>query len=77
MSWTHHRARVAALTRDRSPDDPELVAARHELDHAVALRAIDDPAELARAVRIIRTALERERLSLADLAPGPGSGETA
>jgi len=27
----HHRARVAALSRDRSPDDPELEAARRDL----------------------------------------------
>lgn len=30
-SWTHHRARVAALTRDRLPDDPELQDARRSL----------------------------------------------
>ncbi len=29
--WTHHRARVAALSRDRAPDDPELLAARRAL----------------------------------------------
>ena len=29
--WTHHRARVAALSRDRAPDDPELLAARRDL----------------------------------------------
>lgn len=29
--WTHHRARVAALSRDRAPNDPELVAARLSL----------------------------------------------
>ncbi len=33
-SWTHHRARVAALSRDRAPDDPELVAAREALADA-------------------------------------------
>lgn len=27
----HHRGRVAALTRSRTPDDPELVAARRDL----------------------------------------------
>jgi hypothetical protein len=27
----HHRARVGALSRDRQPDDPELIAARREL----------------------------------------------
>ena len=31
MSWTHHRARVAALSRDRAPDDPELIEARRSL----------------------------------------------
>lgn len=29
----HHRARVAALTRSRQPNDPELVAARQALDY--------------------------------------------
>jgi hypothetical protein len=33
-SWTHHRARYAALSRDRAPDDPELVAARQALADA-------------------------------------------
>ncbi|MGO9382398.1 MAG: hypothetical protein ACLP4W_09945 [Mycobacterium sp.] len=28
---THHRARIAALSRDRDPDDPELVEARRSL----------------------------------------------
>lgn len=32
-----------------------------------AIRAIDDPAKLARAARIVRIALERQRISLADL----------
>ena len=27
----HHRAKIAALSRDRLPDDPELVAARQNL----------------------------------------------
>lgn len=31
MSVTHNRARVAALTRSRTPDDPELLDARREL----------------------------------------------
>ncbi len=26
----HHRARIAALTRDRAPDDPELIGAHAE-----------------------------------------------
>lgn len=31
MSLTHPRARVAALSRSRTADDPELIAARREL----------------------------------------------
>lgn len=31
MLWTHYRAKVASLSRDRSPDDPELVEARQQL----------------------------------------------
>lgn len=31
MSWTEARARVAALSRSRTPDDPELVNARRVL----------------------------------------------
>lgn len=31
MSWTIERARVAALSRSRTPDDPDLVQARERL----------------------------------------------
>ena len=31
MSWTQERARVAALTRSRTVDDPDLVGARRDL----------------------------------------------
>ena len=31
MSWKTDRAKVASLSRDREPDDPELVAARTRL----------------------------------------------
>jgi hypothetical protein len=31
MSWTAERARVASLSRSRTPDDPALVAARRNL----------------------------------------------
>jgi hypothetical protein len=30
MTWTHDRARVAALSRDRTPDDPDLLAAKRD-----------------------------------------------
>lgn len=33
-NWTHYRARVASLSRDRLPDDPELLAARRDLREA-------------------------------------------
>jgi hypothetical protein len=29
--WTHRRARVAALSRDRAADDPDLLDARRDL----------------------------------------------
>jgi hypothetical protein len=32
--WTHYRAQVASLTRDRDETDPELVAARRNLKAA-------------------------------------------
>lgn len=31
MSWTVERARVASLSRSRTPDDPELLDARRNL----------------------------------------------
>lgn len=31
MSWTRERARVASLSRSRTPDDPELIGARRNL----------------------------------------------
>ena len=29
--WTHHRARIASLTRSRPADDPDLLDARRKL----------------------------------------------
>lgn len=34
MSWTTERARVASLSRSRTPDDPALIAARRDLKAA-------------------------------------------
>ena len=31
MSWQQERARIAGLTRSRTPDDPDLVEARRRL----------------------------------------------
>lgn len=30
-TWTHHRAKVASLSRVRTADDPDLVEARRDL----------------------------------------------
>lgn len=38
---------------------------------ANAHRAVDDPAKLARAANIIRAALDRKRITLAELTPMP------
>ncbi len=51
--------------------DP-AVAARRAHQRNAALRAIDDPVKLQRAARIVRAALERNRLTLADLDPEVG-----
>ena len=47
MSWTNDRARVAALSRSRTPDDPDLAAARRDLRAARAedyIRSVVDAA---------------------------------
>lgn len=44
-------------------------AATAEHQRRASHRAVDDPTQLARAARIVRAALERERLTLADLVP--------
>lgn len=46
---------------------PSTTAATAGHMRASALRAVDDPATLNRAARIIRAALARQRLTLADL----------
>lgn len=43
--------------------------ARAEYERRSAYRAIDDPAALARAARIVRAALARQKIALADLTP--------
>ena len=67
MSWTHERARVAALSRSRPADDPELLDARRNLvadrlaDHIK--RTVDQSPRL--------TAAQRDRLAL--LLRGPSN----
>ncbi|PBC35028.1 hypothetical protein CJ179_50280 [Rhodococcus sp. ACS1] len=38
---SHHHARVAALSRDRDPDDPDLVDARQNLNTAMLAAHIE------------------------------------
>jgi len=54
-----------------APYAPDTAAATREHMHRSAHRAVDDPAQLARAARIVRAALARNRLTLDDLTPLP------
>lgn len=54
--WTHYRAQIAGLSRDRAPDDPELVEARQNLTEAMLAETI-----LRRAPGL--SPAQRERLS--------------
>jgi hypothetical protein len=56
------------------PTDGPMAEARAEHLRRAAVRAADDPLELAKAARIVRAAIERRRLRLADLDP---DGEAA
>jgi hypothetical protein len=60
MSFTHERARVAALSRSRTPDDPELLDARRNM------RTESLAAHIARVVAEAPplTAEQRDRLAL-------------
>lgn len=53
----HHRARIAALSRDRKPDDPDLIAARRDLAYerlAEHIRKIVDTAPPATPDQLAR-----------------------
>jgi hypothetical protein len=60
---------------------PELVEraakARAQQQENAARRAIDDPVKLARAARIVRVALERQRLTVDDLLTEAGGPDAA
>jgi hypothetical protein len=51
---------------------PRTANATEAVKQYAADRAIDDPVKLARAARIVRTALARQRLTLDELAPDTG-----
>lgn len=54
------------------PGSVQTSKARDAWIEQAAVRALDDPAKLARAARIVRVALERQRLSLDDIRPSSG-----
>jgi hypothetical protein len=65
----NREVRVAA---SNSPE--QTAAARQAHERNSALRAIEDPRQLARAARIVRVGLERRRLTLADVLPQDRAG---
>lgn len=58
------------MARTGNPPYTDTRKAREAHQHYAAVRAVDDPVKLARAARIVRVALERNRISLADLTRG-------
>lgn len=54
----------------RAPGFTAAATAAH-MERAVE-RALDDPAKLARAARIVRAALARKRLTVEDISPAAG-----
>lgn len=64
MSWTTHRARVGALSRSRSANDPELLQARRELREAMLAEHI------AKAVAEAPPLTDEQRDRLATLLRG-------
>ena len=60
QKWTHHRARVAALSRDRAPDDPDLQDARRDL--RASMLAAHVAKVVAQAPPL--TAEQRDRLAI-------------
>lgn len=69
--WTHHRAKVAALSRDRSPDDPQLLAARRDLAAANVERYV------ARVVAEAPPLTPEQRDRIARLLRNSGAGAAA
>lgn len=59
------------------PFQPRTANATEAIKQYAAERAIDDPVKLARAARIVRTALARHRLTLEELTRASGEGEAA
>jgi len=60
VSWTQQRARVAALTRSRAADDPDLLRARRDL----AAARLDDYIRKTVAAAPPLSGDQRNRLTL-------------
>lgn len=73
MSWTRERARVASLSRSRTPDDPDLLAAREALRSARFDEHIRQLVDTAPPL----SAEQRERLSLLLHGSAPAGGAVA
>lgn len=56
----------------RGPQRTNIGPAVEATKRYSAERAVDDPAKLERAARIVRIALERQRLTIDDLTPKSG-----
>jgi hypothetical protein len=72
VSWTHERAKIAALTRRRPPDHPDVVEARR------SLRAERLAAKITETVAGWPPLTEQQKASLAILLLGgerPSVGE--
>lgn len=76
MSWTQDRARVAALSRTRTRDDPDLVSARQTLkaerlaEHVAKVLAEAPPlsdGQRERIAALLRVNPERPQAGHADL----------
>lgn len=68
----HHRGRVAALSRSRQPDDPDVVAARRDLKAA----KLEDYVARVVAEAPQLTVEQRDRIA-ALLRPSVGGGSAA
>lgn len=60
LPWTHYRARIAALSRERSSNDPELVEARRNLRAARLAEHIEKVVAQAPPI----TDAQRDRLAV-------------
>lgn len=68
-SWTHQRARVAALSRHKPPDDPDLLEAKRSLRAAVLA------ARIRESVAESPPLTDAQRSKLAVLLLGGGADE--